>query len=361
MKRKTKRYQEGGKTEEQYKKEGLESSKGDKVGFFERLTMGNIDDPRSEAYRRFGAGRAKMDEEAKKPVPETSKTSSDYSGRNAKSYGDDGMDVPHSSPTSKTASEDYLEKRGAKPIEKTGTRENTLYKEDEKKSKPPAKKAQPDAGKAKEKVGKGYENIGKATSKSSDAKDVKKPPVDENDKPVKLGSQGSFKFDSDKGSSGVARNRAGMVVNPSFVAPKKASEEDIAEAREALAKKRAEQSRSFRESPLMKAISGGGSRADFYRKKREKEESDKSMKRGGAVRKYAGGGTATSKPEPKKDTMPESMKNERENRRRDELNKREAEGAAKEVKRNMSTFGFKKGGSASSRADGIAIRGKTRA
>ena len=52
-----------------------------------------------------------------------------------------------------------------------------------------------------------------------------------------------------------------------------------------------------------------------------------------------------------------------ENAKKDALNKREGEGAEKEVKRNMSTFGFKKGGkvcSASKRADGIAIRGKTR-
>jgi hypothetical protein len=90
------------------------------------------------------------------------------------------------------------------------------------------------------------------------------------------------------------------------------------------------------------------------------EAATENMKRGGKVKKYASGGTPTSKPEPKKDTMPEWAKNERENRRRDELNKREAEGAAKEVKRNMSTFGFKNGGSASSRADGIAQRGKTR-
>jgi hypothetical protein len=54
------------------------------------------------------------------------------------------------------------------------------------------------------------------------------------------------------------------------------------------------------------------------------------------------------------------MELEIENAKKDRLNKREAEGAAKEVKRNMSTFGFKNGGSASSRADGIAQRGKTR-
>lgn len=92
------------------------------------------------------------------------------------------------------------------------------------------------------------------------------------------------------------------------------------------------------------------------RRKREAE----GMKKGGKVKKYNSGGTATSKPEPKKDTMPEWAKNERENKKRDELNKRESEGAAKEVKRNMSTFGFKNGGTASRRADGIAQRGKTR-
>lgn len=102
MKRKTKRYQDGGKTEDQYKKEGLESSKDEKVGFFERLRMGNIDNPSSEAYRRFGAGRAKMAEEARTPVPEMS---SDYSGRGAKSYSDDGMNVPHSSTPTMSESE----------------------------------------------------------------------------------------------------------------------------------------------------------------------------------------------------------------------------------------------------------------
>jgi hypothetical protein len=79
-KRKVKRYQEGGETE--LKQRGLDLSKDDKVGFVERLKMGNIDDPRSEAYRRFGAGRAKMEIETKTPVPEMG---SDYSGRNMKS------------------------------------------------------------------------------------------------------------------------------------------------------------------------------------------------------------------------------------------------------------------------------------
>jgi hypothetical protein len=94
-KRKVKRYQEGGETE--LKQRGLDLSKDDKVGFVERLKMGNIDDPRSEAYRRFGAGRAKMEIEAKTPVGDANE-SSDYSGRRMKSFAEDtsNMDVPHS-------------------------------------------------------------------------------------------------------------------------------------------------------------------------------------------------------------------------------------------------------------------------
>jgi hypothetical protein len=57
MKKKTKRYQEGGEAEE--KRRGLKASEGEKVGFLERLRMGNIDDPTSEAYKRLGAGRGR--------------------------------------------------------------------------------------------------------------------------------------------------------------------------------------------------------------------------------------------------------------------------------------------------------------
>jgi hypothetical protein len=66
-KKKAKRYQEGGEAED--KKRGLAASnKEGSVGFFERLRMGNIDDPKSEAYKRFGAGRGKA-EAAKTTAP----------------------------------------------------------------------------------------------------------------------------------------------------------------------------------------------------------------------------------------------------------------------------------------------------
>jgi hypothetical protein len=59
--KKRRRFAEGGISEAADKESGLKASQGEKVGFFERLRMGNIDDEGSEAYRRFGAGRAKAD------------------------------------------------------------------------------------------------------------------------------------------------------------------------------------------------------------------------------------------------------------------------------------------------------------
>lgn len=67
--KKVKRYDDGGMTEEDYKKRGLEESKNDRVGLLERFRMGNIDDPRSEAYKRFGAGRGRSAVDQTKPKP----------------------------------------------------------------------------------------------------------------------------------------------------------------------------------------------------------------------------------------------------------------------------------------------------
>lgn len=52
-------YLADGDTEETHKARGLEASSGDNVGLLERLRMGNIDQPGSEAYNRFGAGRGR--------------------------------------------------------------------------------------------------------------------------------------------------------------------------------------------------------------------------------------------------------------------------------------------------------------
>ena len=59
--KKIRRFAGGGDTTESDKAEGLKASSGEKVGFFDRLRMGNIDQEGSEAYKRFGAGRGKME------------------------------------------------------------------------------------------------------------------------------------------------------------------------------------------------------------------------------------------------------------------------------------------------------------
>lgn len=57
-------YADGGEVET-LKQEGLKASEGEKVGFFDRLRAGNIDDPSSEAYKRFGAGRGQLERDFK--------------------------------------------------------------------------------------------------------------------------------------------------------------------------------------------------------------------------------------------------------------------------------------------------------
>jgi hypothetical protein len=72
-----------------------------------------------------------------------------------------------------------------------------------------------------------------------------------------------------------------------------------------------------------------------------------------------------NKPEPKKPDVPSTpippdMALELENKRRDKLVDDEFKAGEKARKKNMGEIGFKNGGSASSRADGCAQRGKTR-
>ena len=72
---KFKRYEGGGEIsgtvdpkEAADKEAGLKASKDDDVGFLQRLRMGNIDDPSSEAYKRFGAGRGRSEAPAVAPA-----------------------------------------------------------------------------------------------------------------------------------------------------------------------------------------------------------------------------------------------------------------------------------------------------
>jgi hypothetical protein len=105
-------------------------------------------------------------------------------------------------------------------------------------------------------------------------------------------------------------------------------------------------------------------REEIMRKNRFHKEAElgRGIKKGGMVKKYAAGGTTTSKPEPKKAPMPDFAREAKENRERDQRVKKEREAYDKYDKTRLKDQGsFKNGGmTASKRGDGIATRGKTR-
>jgi hypothetical protein len=108
------------------------------------------------------------------------------------------------------------------------------------------------------------------------------------------------------------------------------------------------------------------SRAEEIRRKERfhKEAAlGRGIKNGGAVKKYADGGMTSSKPEPKKAPMPAFAREAKENRERDQKVKKEQDTYQKGEKTRLKEQGsmFKSGGmTASKRADGIAMRGKTK-
>lgn len=63
---------DGGDVEEaRMKQRGLDESNKEKpTGFFQRIREGNIDDPKSEAYKKYGAGRGRMEAELDAAIKE---------------------------------------------------------------------------------------------------------------------------------------------------------------------------------------------------------------------------------------------------------------------------------------------------
>ena len=102
----------------------------------------------------------------------------------------------------------------------------------------------------------------------------------------------------------------------------------------------------------------------MMKRERKGDESNIEFKRGGKIRRFAAGGEVAAKkaPEPpiSKATQ-ESMKRQAAQAKIDRKQAEEQKAGEREVRENMGRIGFKKGGSASSRADGCAILGKTRA
>lgn len=186
--------------------------------------------------------------------------------------------------------DDYLAKK-TPPIKETGTFKGTDTAEPDldykdkvvSKPKPAAKKtttvAAPKA-KATDKVGAGYENVGKTSSKSVVFKDATTSTPKASapaEAPAKIGSQGSFKFDSKpdlsvpKAFDMKSGNKTVYGTDTTSVFQKKAARER-AEAEEKAKKKEkdASQAKEFRERSLQP------------------------MRKGGAVKKYASGGTVKS-------------------------------------------------------------------
>jgi hypothetical protein len=91
------------------KKRGLSVSKGEKVGFLERLRMGNIDDPKSEAYKRFGAGRGKAETAKEKAAIKS------YKGQSESGSGSRDSPSPLTGSTGETPAKSAMPKPKPKP------------------------------------------------------------------------------------------------------------------------------------------------------------------------------------------------------------------------------------------------------
>jgi hypothetical protein len=195
------------------------------------------------------------------------------------------------------ARDKYLEERGAKPLQETGTRANPYYTEDEpapkksvvtttpKKAAPAAKKVTPAAPAAKkaEPAAKGEAPKSVVFKPTEDSKKAESPVSKKAESPVKLGSPGNYKFDSKpdlstpKGFDLKGTNKTVYGTDTTSVFQNKAARER-AEAEEKAKKKAKEQAniRSGESERMMRESLGSG------------------FKRGGAVKKYASGGSVSS-------------------------------------------------------------------
>lgn len=236
MKRKVKRFDEGGEAE--LKKRGLEESKNERVGFFERLRMGNIDKPGSEAYEKFGAGRGRAAEakqrEAQLPKDTTAmKARSEYTGTR---FGQPDVE------TDKKQAKDEESKGPFSNVEaavKSATSRDT-----ESSAPAPVKKAMKVAEKAEPKKA--------APKKEAESK--------YEDTGAKVGSQGSFKFDSKPMSVEEARKKAKEMTSGKGLlskiteSPMETAERKAKEIRESKQAKSGDSFfKRFTESPMEKA------------------------------------------------------------------------------------------------------------
>jgi colicin import membrane protein len=187
--------------------------------------------------------------------------------------------------------EEYLEKRGAKPLQETGTRANPYYTEDEPAPKKSVvtttpKKAASTASAAKKTTpaapaAKKAEPAPKSVvfKPAEDSKKAESPVSKKAESPVKLALPSNSKPDlsTPKGFDMKGTNKTAYGTDTTSVFQKKAAQER-AEAEEKAKKKAKEQAniRSGESERMMRESLGSG------------------FKRGGAVKKYASGGSVSS-------------------------------------------------------------------
>jgi hypothetical protein len=142
-----------------------------------------------------------MAEEARTPVPEAAKESSDYSGRGAKSYADDGMNAPHSTLTKADIDEGPTvaqRLRAASPGSNIGEVDKSGYTstaKEEEKPKERAKKSKLQMqNEMARRMAKGYARaVAAETTRASGSGASKFPVREELEYPTKTGS-GAYGF-----------------------------------------------------------------------------------------------------------------------------------------------------------------------
>jgi hypothetical protein len=319
-KKKAKRYQEGGEAED--KKRGLAASnKEGSVGFFERLRMGNIDDPKSEAYKRFGAGRGKA---------ETAKTKASTIDQ----IGDrERMEAFTAGP---------LKRQAAAPME----------------DKKPAKTAAKPAIVTEEELkASGFDNL---RDYLNDRRGLTRRGESSPRKPAAAVSRGPSRGTQDEGDAGEE-------------AARKAQEAKMAKAREmrkqtdpgltqsqAAAQRTAEVKRDSAKTGSQRLAEKADRAGNIYARGQTPRQSD--TEKQAAARKKLG----TVPPRPPRGFSSPASRKAWDDKYGDqyEPSGRKKPGAASKGKDEMGDYTpFKKGGtvsSASKRGDGIAMRGKTR-
>jgi hypothetical protein len=359
-----KRYDEGGDVEEsKAKQRGLEmSNKEAPVGFLERFRMGNIDDPSSEAYKRFGAGRGRLEAPAKKeesaPTRAIKPTPVARPSMKPNPIFAAGEEQGKRQPSGDASVAEYYASKPSAPKLQSGDASVAEYYA----SKPDAPKpaaSKPDAPKP-------------AASKPAASKPAASKPA---------ASKPAASKPSDSGASSSTKSDASQIPGSSAKAPQGGEKIDSSETERNI-------------NAALTATGLGGAAGLFYKGKKMYDaskaakqalSSTKRLERPGTVagkdfvvRDYEGAAKTASKGVPKKqlsykkdsdvtDVTPKksssSAKEMGEKNLRERGNKYLFGDDAPAMKRGGAVKKYASGGSvssASSRADGIASKGKTR-